>query len=92
MPRLTTFDTAFPPERATAVEAALKEAGWDPAAEGLLNLTRLEDILMILDAAGDAYHVADYLRTTARLDDASALPLDHYLPLAEAIIVAACTA
>ena len=47
---------------------------------------------MIVDAAGDAYHVADYLRTTARVDDASALPRDHYLPLAEAIIRAGAVA
>ena len=86
MPRLSSFDTAFPSGRATAVADALRAAGWDPGAEGLLNLTLLEDVLMIVDAAGDAQHVADYLRSTARAQNLSALPVAHYLPLAQAIM------
>jgi hypothetical protein len=92
VPQIATFDTAFPPERATAVAAALKAAGWDPAAEGLLNLTLLEDVLMIVDAAGGAHHVADYLRATARVEGAPTFPADHYLPLAEALIRASAVA
>ena len=86
MPRIQTFDVVYPPpERAAAVAAVLREAGWPPEAEGSLNLTLLEDVLMILGAEGGVRGVALYLRTAVE-PPLGGQSIEHYSAVAAQVV------
>jgi hypothetical protein len=88
VPRIQTFDVAFPPpEHAGAIAAALRAAGWEPEAEGELLSTVLADVLMIIGAGGDAREVAAYLEVAPRKHHVPlSASLEAYLPVAEQLV------